>query len=140
MPITTPIPNAIQAVGTSQLNYIPPNLQYYYDTMSVDDKATFLALPVTEQVDRLKILEQEHNERVTEKRAELEKEKKEEEKATIRVNNSVEPNLPPILKVKEEALEESSSGESKGVTFADVGKSESSNSGESSSGVKKITI
>ena len=140
MPITTPIPNAIQAIGTSQLNYIPPNLQYYYDTMSVDDKATFLALPVTEQVDQLKILEQEHNERVTEKRAELEKEKKEEEKATIRVNNSVEPNLPPILKVKEEALEESSSGESKGVTFADVGKSESSNSGESSSGVKKITI
>ena len=127
-------------VGSSQLNYIPPNLQYYYDTMSVDDKATFLALPVTEQVDRLKILEQEHNERVTEKRAELEKEKKEEEKATIRVNNSVEPNIPPLLKVKEEALSgEGLPSEEKSVTFADVGKSDTVGT-ESSSGVKKITI
>jgi DNA-directed RNA polymerase II subunit RPB2 len=129
------------SMGNSKLNYIPPNLQYYYDTLSVEDKANLLGLPVTEQVDRLKILEMEHTERVTEKRAELEKEKKEEEQATVRLNNSVEPIVPPILKVREDALvEEGSFGETKGVTFADVSKSESSNNDSSSSGIKKIII
>jgi DNA-directed RNA polymerase II subunit RPB2 len=149
--------------NTNNFDYIPINLQYYLSMMTDQEKRELLTLPKDNQIHELKLKHflKDMNEaertkflglpydkqkielEILEAQETLKLAKLKEDMYNTSSTRVVTPEptkiVPPLLKVKDEALVKET--EEKSVSFSEISKTDSNTSNnDSSSGVKKITI